>query len=313
MRAVRIHEFGAPEVLQLEEVADPAPLPTEALVRVAAAGVNPVDCKTRAGKGMASVVEPLPWIPGWDVAGIVEDVGTGVTRFKPGDRVVGMPWFPRPAGAYAEYVTAPSRQFAHAPASIPLTEAAGLPLAGLTAWHGLVDLAAVTTGQRVLVTAAAGGVGHLAVQLARSRGATAVGTARAHNHDFLHDLGVEEAVDYTDTAVADAAGQVDVIFHLAGAEPVALLDVLRPGGILVRVTGTDEEKATRAAADRGLRSPRVLVEPDGAALERLVGLVDSGKLRLEVSDTMPLAQAAEAHRRVESGTTRGKRVLRVGE
>jgi NADPH:quinone reductase-like Zn-dependent oxidoreductase len=259
---------------------------------------------------MAEVVEPLPWIPGWDVAGTVEAVGTGVTRFEPGEPVVGMPWFPRPAGAYAELVTAPSRQLARAPTAVPLAEAAGLPLAGLTAWHALVDLAAVGRAQRVLVTAGAGGVGHLAVQLAASRGAHVLATARAENHDFLRALGAEP-IDYTEKPPADAAGEVDVILHLAGADPLGLLECLRPGGLLIRVTGAHDADARQAAADRGLRAPRMLVEPDGASLERLVALVDAGELRLEVSDALPLAEAAEAHRRTESGTTRGKRVLRL--
>lgn len=310
MRAVRVHEFGDPEVLALEEAADPEPLPTEVQVRVAAAGVNPVDCKTRAGSGMAKVVG-LPWTPGWDLAGTVAAVGAGVTRFEPGEPVVGLPWFPRAAGAYAELVTAPSRQLARAPAAVPLAEAAGLPLAGLTAWQALVDLADVGPGQRVLVTAAAGGVGHLAVQLAAARGAQVVATGRAANHDFLRGLGASALIDHAEEPVATAAGEADVILHLAGADPVGLLGCLAPGGLMVRVTGTDDAEARQAAADRGVRAPRILVEPDGAALERLVGLVDAGEIRVEVTDALPLAEAAEAHRRTESGTTRGKRVLRV--
>lgn len=307
---MRVREFGGPETLRAEEVDDPQPLPTEVAVRVAAAGVNPVDCKTRAGSGMAHVVG-TPWIPGWDVAGAVDEVGAGVTRFQPGDAVVGMPWFPRPAGAYAERVTAPSRQFAPAPATLPLSEAAGMPLAGLTAWHALVDLAGVGHGQRVLVTAGAGGVGHLAVQIAAARGATVVATARAANHGFLRGLGAAEVIDYTQELVVKAVSTVDVALHLAGAEPVTLLEAVRPGGWLVRVTGVDDAAARQAAADRGVHSPRLLVEPDGTTLERLVALVDADQLQVTVSDELALADAAEAHRRAEVGGTRGKRVLRV--
>lgn len=310
MRAVRVSEFGEPDVLRVDEVAEPQPLPTEVAVRVAAAGVNPVDCKTRAGSGMAHVVG-TPWIPGWDVAGTVDEVGAGVTRFQPGDPVVGMPWFPRAAGGYAERVTAPSRQFARAPATVPLTQAAGLPLVGLTAWHALVDLAGVGRSQRVLVTAGAGGVGHLAVQIAAARGATVVATARASNHEFLRGLGAAEVIDYTQQPVRETAGIVDAALHLAGAEPVALLETVRPSGWLLRVTGADDAAARQAAADRGVSSPRLLVEPDGATLERLVALIDGGPLQVTVSDELALADAAEAHRRVEAGDTRGKRVLRV--
>ena len=158
MRIITQSTFGGPEVLELGEAPVPAPLPTEVLVRVRAAGVNPVDWKTRAGKGMAGVLGDPPFTLGWDVAGVVEDVGVGVTTLEPGDAVLGMPWFPRAAGAYAEYVTAPSRQFTRKPPDLTFEEAGGLPLAGLTAWQILVDTANVQPGQRVLITAAAGGV-----------------------------------------------------------------------------------------------------------------------------------------------------------
>ena len=177
MRIVTQRTTGGPEVLEIGRAPVPEPLPTEIRVRVAAAGVNPVDWKTRAGGGMATVIGPPPFTVGWDVAGTVDAVGVGVTRFAVGDAVFGMPWFPRAAGAYAEFVTAPSRHFAHRPAGLSEVEAAGLPLAGLTAWQCLVDIADVRPGQRVLVHAAAGGVGHLAVQIAKARGAYVIGTA----------------------------------------------------------------------------------------------------------------------------------------
>ncbi|MDT7575711.1 MAG: hypothetical protein QOH17_2044, partial [Pseudonocardiales bacterium] len=188
MRIVTQRSVGGPEVLELGRAPVPEPLPTEIRVRVAAAGVNPVDWKTRAGAGMAAVFGPPPFTVGWDVAGTVDAVGTGVTRFAVGDTVFGMPWFPRPAKAYAEFVTAPSRHFAHRPAGLSEVEAAGLPLAGLTAWQCLVDIADVRPGQRVLVHAAAGGVGHLGVQIAKARGAYVIGTASRSKHDLLHDL-----------------------------------------------------------------------------------------------------------------------------
>src|SRR3954464_1713765 len=196
MRVITQLSTGGPEVLEVGEAEVPTPLPTEIRVRVAAAGVNPVDWKTRAGAGMATVIGPPPFTVGWDVAGTVDAVGPGVTRFSVGDSVFGMPWFPRQAGAYAEFVTAPSRHFAHRPAGLSEVEAAGLPLAGLTAWQGLVDVAPLQPGQRVLVHAAAGGVGHLAVQIAKARGAYVIGTASRAKHDLLNDLGVDETVDY---------------------------------------------------------------------------------------------------------------------
>ena len=215
MRAVTIREFGGPEVLTAEKIARPEPLPTEVLVRVHAAGINPVDWKTRAGQGMAGL-QTMPLILGWDVSGVVEEVGFGVTTLAPGDEVYGMPWFPRAAGAYAEFVTAPSRHFARKPASIGHVEAAALPLAALTAWQALVDTAGVKAGQRVLVHAAAGGVGHLAVQFARHLGAEVVATAREPRHAWLKELGADEVIDYTQQRFEDVTGDVDVVIDLVG-------------------------------------------------------------------------------------------------
>src|SRR4051812_1066461 len=216
MRAVTIEEFGGPQVLTAGRVARPEPLPTEVLVRVHAAGINPVDWKTRAGHGMAGL-QTLPLILGWDVSGVVEEVGFGVTTLAPGDEVYAMPWFPRPAGGYAEFVTAPSRQFARKPASLSHVEAAALPLAALTAWQALVDTARVTAGQRVLVHAAAGGVGHLAVQFAKHLGAEVIATAREPRHTWLKELGADETIDYTRQRFEEATGKVDVVIDLVGA------------------------------------------------------------------------------------------------
>ena len=184
MKAVVLHEYGAPEVLAVEEVAKPEPIPTEVQVRVHAAGVNPVDFKTRAGKGMAGLLGEPPVRLGWDVAGVVSEVAPGVTRFEVGEEVFGMPWFPRQAGAYAEYVTAPSRHFATKPHVLSHEEAAALPLAGLTAWQIVVDTIALEAGADILIHGAAGGVGHLAVQIAKARGANVIGTARAEQAEL---------------------------------------------------------------------------------------------------------------------------------
>lgn len=320
MRAVVQDRFGGPDVLRLADVPRPAPLPTEVLVRVHAAGINPVDWKTRAGSGMARVLgEPSPggrpFIVGWDVAGVVEEVGYGVTTLAAGDRVYGMPWFPRAAGAYAEYVTAPSRQFAHAPRTLDHRHAAGVPLAALTAWQALVDTARVQPGQRVLVHAAAGGVGHLAVQLARHLGAHVVGTASARHHAWLAAHGVDDVVDYTRTRFEEAVAPVDVVIDLVGdrhdATSTRSLAVLRPGGLLVAVPGGVSPALAEAAAARGVRATAILVEPDGAALGRIAALIDAGAVAVEVEESFPLADAAAAHARGETGRTRGKLVLDV--
>ena len=192
------------------------PIPTEVLVRVTAAGINPVDWKTRERGGRREAIGDPPMILGWDCAGTVEEVGGGVTRFAAGDRVFGMPWFPRLAKANAEFVTAPSRQLALAPDALPDAYAGGLPLAGLTAWQTVVDTAGVGEGDRVLIHAAAGGVGHLAVQVAKSRGAHVIGTARAEQHDFLGELGIDEQIDYRTEAFEEVVSEVDVVIDLVG-------------------------------------------------------------------------------------------------
>ncbi|MGH9212535.1 MAG: NADP-dependent oxidoreductase [Acidimicrobiales bacterium] len=309
MRAIQQDTYGGPEVLRLVEVERPTPAPTEVLVKVQAAGVNPVDWKVRARPGY---FDHTPFTVGWDVAGLVEEVGSGVTRFSPGDPVFGMPKFPREAAAYAEYVTAPSRHFARRPAGLSPIEAAGLPLAGLTAWQILVDTADVQPGQRVLVTAAAGGVGHLAVQIAKARGAHVVGTARAAKHDFVHGLGADEVVDYTAVDVGAAVRDIDVVVDLPGGESsLQAMPTLKPGGLLVPVTGGANAEIQTAAAERGVRLVLFLVEPDHAGLEQLAALVDAGQLRVEVDTVFPLADAAKAHELGERGRTRGKIVLAV--
>ncbi|MFF7649271.1 NADP-dependent oxidoreductase [Streptomyces sp. NPDC007983] len=313
MRAVTIEEFGGPHVLTAGRVARPEPLPTEVLVRVHAAGINPVDWKTRAGHGMAGL-QTLPLILGWDVSGVVEEVGFGVTTLVPGDEVYAMPWFPRPAGGYAEFVTAPSRQFARKPASLSHVEAAALPLAALTAWQALVDTARVTTGQRVLVHAAAGGVGHLAVQFAKHLGAEVIATAREPRHTWLKELGADETIDYTRQRFEEATGKVDVVIDLVGAADgtdVRSVSVTRRGGLVISIPGGVSGTLAAAAGQAGVRTSPLLVEPDAAALTTVAGLVDSGAVRVEVERTFALEQAAEAHRLGETNRTRGKLVLEV--
>ena len=314
MQAVVLHEFGGPDMLRVERIARPEPLPTEVLVRVIAAGVNPVDWKTRAGSGMAGVLGEPPFVLGWDVSGVVEQVGFGVTTLAPGDEVYGMPWFPRQAGAYAEYVTAPARQFAKKPAKADHEQAAGVPLAALTAWQALADTAGLRAGQRVLVHAAAGGVGHFAVQFAKYLGAYVIGTASAARREWLSGLGVDELIDYHAERFEEAVSDVDVVLDLVGGDTgVRSVPTLRPGGLLIAVPGGVSAELATAAQQRGVVTTAFLVEPDGAALSRIAGLIDSGAVISEIDEVFPLAGAAEAHRRGERGHTRGKLVLRVGE
>ncbi|GAA2301882.1 NADP-dependent oxidoreductase [Streptomyces violaceusniger] len=316
MRAVVQDALGGPEVLRVAEVARPEPIPTEVLVRVRAAGINPVDWKTRQGGGMAGVLGEPPFTLGWDVSGVVEEVGFGVTTLAPGDEVYGMPWFPRQAGGYAEFVTAPARQFARKPATLGHEAAAAVPLAALTAWQILVDTAKVEAGQRVLVHAAAGGVGHFAVQFARHLGATVVGTAREGRHEWLGRLGAAELIDYTEQRFEDTLENVDVVIDLLGEEHDATstrsLKVLTKGGLLVAVPGGVSPELREAADARGVRTSPFLVEPDGAALTTIADLIDQGAVEVEVEDVFPLEEAGRAHRQGEDGHTRGKLVLRTG-
>jgi NADPH:quinone reductase-like Zn-dependent oxidoreductase len=311
MTAISQDVPGGPEVLQVVERARPVPAAAEVLVRVHAAGVNPTDWKTRT-RGYFYADETPPFTLGFDVAGVVEAVGPGVTLFAPGDAVFGMPRFPRPAGAYAEYVTGPARHFAPTPPGLDHVHAAALPLSGLTAWQALVDTARIEAGQRVLVHAAAGGVGHLAVQIAKARGAHVIGTARAAKHDFLRDLGVDEPVDYTTTAVEDVVRDVDVVLDTVGGDTTrASLACLRPGGTLVTIippAGFDDALLPRRA---GVTTRWMLVEPDRTGLREIAALVTSGDLRVHVERVVPLAEAAEAHRHGERGRTTGKIVLAV--
>jgi NADPH:quinone reductase-like Zn-dependent oxidoreductase len=309
MLAIQQEVFGGPEVLRLAERERPEPAATEVLVRVQAAGVNPVDCKTRAGNGL---LRSLPLTVGWDVSGVVEEVGLGVTRFTPGDEVFGMPWFPREAGAYAQYVAAPSRQFARKPLMLSHDEAAGLPLAGLTAWQVLADTAAIRPGQRVLITAAAGGVGHLAVQIAKALGAYVIGTGRSAKHAFITALGADEVIDYTATDPHQSATDLDVVFDPIGAEEARnWLPTIKPGGMLIPFVLGDDPALSDDAAARGIRMPLVLVEPDGHGLEALACLAETGRLRVAIETVLPLADAAKAHEISELGRTRGKIILMI--
>ncbi|GAA2157884.1 NADP-dependent oxidoreductase [Actinomadura napierensis] len=294
-----------------------AGLPTEVLVRVHAAGVNPVDWKTHEGQGMAGL-QTSPLILGWDVSGVVEEVGFGVTTLAPGDEVYGMPWFPRAVGGFAEYVTAPARQWARKPAALDHVHAAAVPLAALTAWQTVVDTARVRAGRRVLITAAAGGVGHFAVQFARHLGAHVIATASAARHSWLKELGADETIDYTTTCfedAADAADAVDVVVDLVGdahdQTSTRSLKVLRPGGLLVAVPAGVSPELAKAAEAAGTHVAPYLVEPDGAALTTIAGLIDAGHVAVGVEETFPLEQASAAHVRGEAGRTRGKLVLTV--
>ncbi|GAA4536042.1 NADP-dependent oxidoreductase [Nonomuraea ferruginea] len=310
MLAITQDTLGDPEVLKMTETDKPVPGPTEVLVRVEATGVNPTDWKTRATGGLLG--EP-PFTLGYDVSGVVEGSGLGQALYEPGDEVFGMLRYPYGNGAYAQYVTAPSRHFARKPPSVDHVHAAAVPLAALTAWQALVDVAGLKGGQRVLVHAAAGGVGHFAVQIAKARGAYVIGTASAAKHGFLRGLGADELVDYREVDFAEVVGDVDVVLDgIGGDYGRRSLRTMRRGGTIVTLPlSVMDEGVHDEAAALGVRSAVMLVEPDHAAMRALAALMEAGRLRPEVAAVLPLRDAAKAHELGESGRTTGKIVLTV--
>lgn len=306
MRAIRQDTLGGPEVLREVEVERPAPGLSQVLVRVHAAGVNPTDWKHRAHK---IFLGPPPFMLGWDVSGVVEAVGFGVTLFRPGDEVFGMLPYPHGAGSHAEYVTGPARAFALKPGNIDHVQAGALPLVALTAWQVLADTARVAAGQRVLIHAAAGGVGHVAVQIAKARGAYVIGTASAGNHQLLRELGADELIDYHAADFADAVRDVDIVLDSVGGDyPARSLRTLRRGGMLISLLPFPADVAAEAAR-LGIRAEVLLVEADHAGMAAIADLVAEGKLRPVIAGSFPLADAAKAHAVGDAGHVAGKLVL----
>ncbi|MBH1933512.1 NADP-dependent oxidoreductase [Streptomyces sp. AV19] len=309
MRAMSQDAFGGPEVLKEVRLPVPAPGPGQVLVRVRAAGLNPTDWKHRAGP--AFLGEP-PFVLGWDVSGVVEEAGLGVTPHRPGDEVFGMLPHPYGAGAHAEYAVGPARAFVRKPDGVGHVQAGALPLAALTAWQALVDVAQLAPGQRVLVHAAAGGVGHLAVQIAKARGAYVIGTASAARHAFLRGLGADGTIDYRATDFATAVRDVDVVLDTIGGDyRERSLRTLRRGGVLVSLQPYGRRELAAAAEPFGVRAEVMIVESDHAGMAAVARLVEKGKLRAEIAGTFPLADAARAHAAGETGRTAGKLVLTV--
>jgi len=310
MKAVRFHSYGSPEVLIMEEVPRPQAGADEVLIRVQGAGVNPLDWKVRAGHVKEWLQHRLPLIPGWDVSGVVEEVGEGVTAFKSGDEVFGMLNF-REDGAYAEYVVAKAQDLASPPRSMDRVRAGAVPLAALTAWQALFDVAGLSPGQSVLIHAAAGGVGHFAVQFAKWKGARVIGTASAGNASFLGDLGGDEVIDYQATRFEEALREVDVVLDTIGGDTQRQSwQVLKKGGILVATLGISSPEVAR---EHQVRGEGVMVHPDSAQLAGIAALIDGGNLKPVVTTVLPLVEAARAHELSQTGHVRGKIVLQVSD
>jgi len=305
MRAVRFHDYGPSSTLVVDEVPRPAPAEGELLVRVRAAGVNAIDWKFRAGYLQAYMPLELPHTPGLDVAGIVEQVGQGVSGYSAGDAVFG-----RGSGTYAEYAVVPTATIAHKPSGVTFEQAATLPIGGVTAWVGLFDAGHLEAGQRVLVHGAAGGVGSLAVQLAHWKGASVIATTSTANLAYVKSLGADEVIDYSAVKFEDVVHDVDVVYDAVGGDVTdRSWGVLKQGGILVVVAGApDPETAAQHGVRTSSAQPPAVTTP---ILEELARLVESGAVIAPVGPIFPLTGAAEAHAASETGHGRGRIVLQV--
>lgn len=315
MKAVAINGYGGPERLVLMDLPKPEPVAGEILVRVYSAGVNPVDTKIRMGLLKNRIPNQFPLIPGWDAAGVVESVGPGVHRFKPGDEVYA--YCRKPIiqhGTYAEYIALAESVVALKPVNLSFEESAAIPLAGLTAWQSLFDVAGLRAGQTVLVHAASGGVGGFAVQLARDRGAKVIATCSAGNADHVKKLGADHVIDYTAQDFREGVrhavpGGVDVAFDTVGGDvQTRSADCVRPGGILVAILAFTNEEDIKV---KGVIPRYHFVAPNAAQLEELAEMAEGERLKVHLAAVLPLEQAAKAHELIETRRTVGKIVLRV--
>lgn len=299
MRAAVIHETGDPDVLQIEEVARPEPAAGEVLLRVRAAGVNPIEWKYRRGL----MPRELPAVLGSDVSGTIER--SRAEGLQDGEDVFGM----AVGGAYAEFARARPAMLVRKPPELSHEQAAALPVAAMTAWQALFDRGALQRGQTALIAGAAGGVGHLAVQFARHAGAHVIGTGSSRNRDFVLGLGADEFVDYTSQDVAEAVSGVDVAFDtVGGGTTLSLLGAVRRGGALITIAGAPPEAEGRA---RGVRTELLIMSPSASQLEEIAALVAGGEVHVELAEVLPLEQVRRAHELSEAGHTRGKIVLQM--
>jgi len=306
MKAIRIHEFGGPEVLRYEDVQEPQPGPGEIRIKIVAAGVNPIDWKIR--RGLIGEL-PLPMTVGLDVAGTVDSIGQGEVPFRPGEEVFAKVSIGQ--GGYAEYTVARSTELARKPKSIGFIESAAIPTAGLAAWQSIFDIAGLEKGQSVLIHGAAGGVGTFAVQFAKWKGAYVIGTASEKNTEFLKSIGADEVIDYRNQRFEDLVSNVDVVLDTVGGDTFERSwGVLKPGGFLVSTVATIPEGEPEK---RGVRAKRVMTQSDGKELAQIAAIIDEQKIKPIVTTVLPLADARKAHEMSESLHTRGKIILRVRE
>ena len=319
MKAVRIHEFGGADAMKLEEIERPLPAPDEILVKVYASGVNPVDWVVRNGGNDAlRSFLTLPMTLGWDAAGIVEEYGSDVTDFKKGDEVYGIPNFPGSNGSYAEYCPAKAVQFAIKPKSISFNEAAGVPLTGLVACNGLFELGKLQAEQRVFIQGASGGVGSLAVQIAKAKNAYVIGSASASNQEFLKQMGADEVIDYKTQKLEELLHDIDLVFDASPLrddnERLKSISILKDGGIFVSVNVDFpfSDAVKEALEKKNAKGELVATQTNQRAwLNEMAKLIDEGKVKVNISKVFPLEQVAEAHKESETFHVRGKLVLEI--
>src|SRR3954453_10268355 len=309
MKALVIHSFGGPKVLKYEEVPRPEPKDDQVLVRVMAAAVNPVDTAVRQGYLRQRTGEKFPMIIGYDIAGVVEKAGAKVTKFKPGDAVYA--YLPLSGGGYAEYAVTSENEATHKPKSLTFEEAAAGPLAGGAGWQALIDTAKLQAGQTVLIHGGSGGVGSLAIQIAKTRGAKVIATASTRNQELLKQLGADVAVDYTKQKFEDVAKDVDVVLDSVGKDTLARsYGIVKKGGIVVTIAGKPDQPE---AEKGGIRVAGMRTEPKAETLEELTKLAEAGKLKPIISQVLPLSEGAKAQEQVATRHTRGKIVLKVAD
>ena len=308
MKAVRVHEYGGPEVLKYEEAPRPRPGPGEVLVRIRAAGVNPMDWKVREGHLREALAYRMPFVPGWDVSGVVEATGPNVKELALGDEVYGYPSVVR-NGAYAEYAVIPEAELAPKPRTVDHVHAASVPMAALTAWQGLFDAGDLSTEQKVLIHGGAGGVGSFAVQLARWKGAFIIATASGRNQEFLRNLGADLTIDYERSRFDRVVCDVDLVLDTVGGDTLKRSwRVLKKGGILVSTVETPDPAE---AAAHGVRAALVDMQASRDQLAEIARLVDAGMVRPMVEAVFPLNEARHAQELSQTGHARGKIVLKV--
>jgi NADPH:quinone reductase-like Zn-dependent oxidoreductase len=309
MKAIVIHEYGGPEVLKYEDVPQPEPKDDQLLIRVIAAGVNPVDGMIRSGM-FSNEHRAFPIILGGDVAGVVERVGTNITKFKVGDPVFAYVSLDN-SGGYAQYALVTEREAAPKPKSLTYMEAAAVPIVALTAWQALVDTAKLASDQTVLIHGGSGGVGTFAIQIAKTRGAKVIATASTANQELLKQLGADVAIDYTKQKFEDIAQSVDVVLDSIGKDTLARsYGVVKKGGIIVSlVARPDQSKLEK----HGIRGEALSVDPNSEELTEIGKLIDEKKIKVVVSQTFPLSEAKKAQEQVATGHTRGKIVLKVAD